>query len=322
MDADGLTFACATTAEERVARRSGLRAVRVGLGVRERLPEGRLVSFGIAAGSHRAADGTVIDAVRVVDERAGALGGRAARRRRRRTGTILGAVADRRRALRAARACTRATGADAVDMESGAARAQRAARGLPARRSATRPTRPLGGLGRRCDAGRPHDRPRACVRAARPRASRDARGAAARRAPGAGAARGGGRVSKPVLLAAPRSFCAGVDRAIEIVERLLEQHGPPVYVRHHIVHNEHVVRRLERLGAVFVESRGRDPRRRDLRALRARRRAGREARTASSAGCASSTPSARSSRRCTPRRGATRTAATSSRSSATPTTSR
>ena len=59
----------------------------------------------------------------------------------------------------------------------------------------------------------------------------------------------GGRV----LLAAPRSFCAGVDRAIEIVERLLEQNGPPVYVRHQIVHNEHVVRRLERLGAVFVE---------------------------------------------------------------------
>src|ERR1041385_6768922 len=56
-----------------------------------------------------------------------------------------------------------------------------------------------------------------------------------------------------VLLAAPRSFCAGVARAIEIVERLLEQHGPPVYVRHQIVHNEHVVRRLEQLGAVFVE---------------------------------------------------------------------
>jgi 4-hydroxy-3-methylbut-2-enyl diphosphate reductase len=61
-------------------------------------------------------------------------------------------------------------------------------------------------------------------------------------------------VSGRVLLAAPRSFCAGVDRAIEIVERLLEQHGPPVYVRHQIVHNEHVVRRLEGLGAVFVES--------------------------------------------------------------------
>ena len=60
-------------------------------------------------------------------------------------------------------------------------------------------------------------------------------------------------MSKRVLLAAPRSFCAGVDRAIEIVERLLEQHGAPVYVRHQIVHNENVVRRLESLGAVFVE---------------------------------------------------------------------
>ena len=62
-----------------------------------------------------------------------------------------------------------------------------------------------------------------------------------------------------VLLAAPRSFCAGVDRAIEIVERLLEQYGPPVYVRHQIVHNEHVVRRLEKLGAVFVEDEGEIP---------------------------------------------------------------
>jgi 4-hydroxy-3-methylbut-2-enyl diphosphate reductase len=61
-------------------------------------------------------------------------------------------------------------------------------------------------------------------------------------------------VSRRVLLAAPRSFCAGVDRAIEIVERLLDQHGPPIYVRHHIVHNDHVVRRLEGLGAVFVDS--------------------------------------------------------------------
>jgi (E)-4-hydroxy-3-methyl-but-2-enyl pyrophosphate reductase len=58
---------------------------------------------------------------------------------------------------------------------------------------------------------------------------------------------------KQVLLAAPRSFCAGVDRAIEIVERLLAEHGPPVYVRHEIVHNDHVVRRLEGLGAVFVD---------------------------------------------------------------------
>jgi 4-hydroxy-3-methylbut-2-enyl diphosphate reductase len=61
-------------------------------------------------------------------------------------------------------------------------------------------------------------------------------------------------MSKRVLVAAPRSFCAGVVRAIDIVEKLLEQHGPPVYVRHEIVHNIHVVRDLEARGAVFVES--------------------------------------------------------------------
>lgn len=56
-----------------------------------------------------------------------------------------------------------------------------------------------------------------------------------------------------VLMAQPRGFCAGVIRAIEIVERSLEKFGAPVYVRHEIVHNRHVVERLERMGAVFVE---------------------------------------------------------------------
>jgi 4-hydroxy-3-methylbut-2-enyl diphosphate reductase len=55
-----------------------------------------------------------------------------------------------------------------------------------------------------------------------------------------------------VLLAAPRGFCAGVDRAILIVERALEKWGPPVYVRHEIVHNRHVVESLRSKGAVFV----------------------------------------------------------------------
>jgi 4-hydroxy-3-methylbut-2-enyl diphosphate reductase len=59
---------------------------------------------------------------------------------------------------------------------------------------------------------------------------------------------------KRVLIAAPRSFCAGVVRSIEIVEKLLETHGPPVYVRHQIVHNKHVVNDLEARGAVFVDS--------------------------------------------------------------------
>lgn len=56
-----------------------------------------------------------------------------------------------------------------------------------------------------------------------------------------------------ILLAAPRGFCAGVDRAIQIVEEALNKWGAPVYVRHEIVHNQHVVSRLESLGAVFVE---------------------------------------------------------------------
>ncbi len=56
-----------------------------------------------------------------------------------------------------------------------------------------------------------------------------------------------------ILLAKPRGFCAGVERAIDIVEKALEQNGPPVYVRHEIVHNKHVVDDLKTKGAVFVE---------------------------------------------------------------------
>ena len=119
MDVDGLTFACAMTVEERIARRLGRTAL-VGLGASRGVPEGRLVSFGIAGAL--AADlpiGTVIDATRVVDEsgatlwEGGPLGVAGAR-----PGTILGAnrivddPAERAR-LR------EATGADAVDMESG-----------------------------------------------------------------------------------------------------------------------------------------------------------------------------------------------------------
>ncbi|MCW5699771.1 MAG: hypothetical protein KIT00_08010, partial [Rhodospirillales bacterium] len=56
-----------------------------------------------------------------------------------------------------------------------------------------------------------------------------------------------------IVLADPRGFCAGVERAIEIVDRALERFGPPVYVRHEIVHNKHVVETLRAKGAVFVE---------------------------------------------------------------------
>jgi 4-hydroxy-3-methylbut-2-enyl diphosphate reductase len=66
-------------------------------------------------------------------------------------------------------------------------------------------------------------------------------------------------VVKRVVLASPRGYCAGVERAVETVERALELHGPPIYVRKQIVHNKHVVGELQRRGAVFVESEGEVP---------------------------------------------------------------
>ena len=56
-----------------------------------------------------------------------------------------------------------------------------------------------------------------------------------------------------ILLAEPRGFCAGVDRAIEIVERALQKFGAPIYVRHEIVHNTYVVNDLKSRGAIFIE---------------------------------------------------------------------
>ena len=56
-----------------------------------------------------------------------------------------------------------------------------------------------------------------------------------------------------ILLANPRGFCAGVDRAIDIVERAIDLFGAPIYVRHEVVHNKYVVDRLRTIGAVFVE---------------------------------------------------------------------
>jgi 4-hydroxy-3-methylbut-2-enyl diphosphate reductase len=61
-------------------------------------------------------------------------------------------------------------------------------------------------------------------------------------------------VAKRILIAAPRGWCAGVDRAVDIVEKALQIHGAPVYVRKQIVHNGHVVKGLEAKGAIFVES--------------------------------------------------------------------
>jgi nucleoside phosphorylase len=119
MDADGLTFACATSAEERVARRAGLKAVCVGLGVANGIPDGRLVSFGVAGSLGDLQVGDVLDATRVVDETGATLwegpglGVRGARAGVVLGGNVLVHDAAARDQLRAA------SGADAVDMESG-----------------------------------------------------------------------------------------------------------------------------------------------------------------------------------------------------------
>ena len=61
------------------------------------------------------------------------------------------------------------------------------------------------------------------------------------------------RATLNLVLASPRGFCAGVDRAITIVEKALEIYGSPIYVQHEIVHNKHVVQRLRNEGAIFVK---------------------------------------------------------------------
>ena len=119
MDADGLTFACATSAEERLARRVGLNAVRVGLRVANGVPEGRVVSFGLAGSLGELRIGDVLDATRVVDASGATLwegpglGVRGAR-----AGVVLGGDVLVHDAAERAR-LREASGADAVDMESG-----------------------------------------------------------------------------------------------------------------------------------------------------------------------------------------------------------
>ena len=105
-----------------------------------------------------------------------------------------------------------------------------------------------------------------------------------------------------ILLCSPRGFCAGVDRAIQIVEEALERYGAPVYVRHEIVHNRYVVERLKAKGAVFVEELDEVP---DDGApgglLRPRRAQVGAGEAAAAASCSTSTPPARWSPRSTAR---------------------
>ena len=145
MDADGLTFACAMTVEERVARRLGRTAL-VGLGASRGVPEGRLVSFGIAGAlTGDLPIGTVIDATRIVDEFGTVLWeGAPLGAVRARTGTILGASRIVDDPWERAR-LHRETGAEAVDMESGPlARSGRLAGCL--RAISDTPERRLGGV--------------------------------------------------------------------------------------------------------------------------------------------------------------------------------
>jgi hypothetical protein len=147
VDADGLTFACAMTVEERIARRLGRTAL-VGLGASNGIPEGRLVSFGIAGAlSEELPIGTVIDATRVVDESGAVLWeGEPLGAVPARTGTILGASRIVDDPAERARLHER-TGADAVDMESGSlARSGRLVGCL--RAVSDTPARRLGGVAR------------------------------------------------------------------------------------------------------------------------------------------------------------------------------
>ena len=148
MDAERLTFACATRTEARAARRYGGRVAVIGVGARKGVPEGRLVSFGVAGGLHDGlAAGTVLDATRVVDAsgsilwEGGPLGVAGARAATILAGDRVVDDPEERRALH------RRTGADAVDMESGPlARSGRLSGCL--RAVGDTPTRTLGPLAR------------------------------------------------------------------------------------------------------------------------------------------------------------------------------
>ena len=254
------TLACALAVEERAAVRAGARSRRVGLGARERIPEGRLVSFGLAGALVSGLEpGTLLTARRVVDAEGTVLWEDEPLRV---PGALTAIVCDAGRIVDdpvERRELARSTGAAAVDTESATLAATGRLAGVVRAISDT-PEQPVGQARPRGDAGWGHRlaRGRAGLRlgAARNRAHGPGRPSRARQ-PAERRRRlrcRGHAVSKRVLVASPRSFCAGVVRAIDIVEELLKRHGPPVYVRHEIVHNIHVVRDLEERGAVFVKS--------------------------------------------------------------------
>jgi hypothetical protein len=145
MDADGLTFACATAAEERAARRAGLRTSRIGLGGLNGVPEGELVSFGLAGSLDGLGAGAIVDARRVVDERGETLWeGQGLGVPGAVPGTVLASERivddpDERRRLHDR------TGADVIDLESGVLARTGRLRGVVRAVSDT-PDRPLGEL--------------------------------------------------------------------------------------------------------------------------------------------------------------------------------
>ena len=156
MDADGLIFACATSPEERAARRAGFRTARIGVCARRGVPAGDLVSFGVAGGLNGLEIGALLDATRIVDEQGRVLW----------EGEGLGVAGARPAIILAAdrlvedpaerRRLHELTGADAVDMESGVLAATGRLRGCLRAVSDT-PERPLGPLG---EAVTPDGRPR------------------------------------------------------------------------------------------------------------------------------------------------------------------
>ncbi len=214
-----------------VERRSVFGAVRLGMGRAARLPAGdAFLVFGVAGGL--SAEVRPGDLVVAPDPSAPMLAGAL---RRLGLNVHIGQIATSDRLVTGARrARLAATGALAADMESDLLRAQAGDRPFATVRAITDSVgAPLWSFGT---------------------LRRGARGLGVLK-DAAPALRQWAAATGPrdVLLAAPRSFCAGVERAIEVVERALETRGAPVYVRRQIVHNAHVVRRLSDLGAVFVE---------------------------------------------------------------------